>query len=196
MTIKNIAVFCGSSTGFNKIYTQQAALLGRHFAKKNIGLIYGGGKVGLMGAIANAVLQNNGSVTGVIPHLLKHEEVAHAALTKMIYTKKMSKRKIKISRLADAYIALPGGFGTLDELFEALTLNQLGIEAKPVGLLNTNGYFDHTLAQLEVMTKEGFLKEANRQLLLVGNSVEELMDMLQNFVPQEQMLVTDKITSK
>ncbi len=195
MNIRNIAVFCGSSKGYNQIYAEQAALLGKHFAKNKIGLIYGGGKVGLMGILANAVLQNKGEVTGVIPHLLKHEEVAHTALTKMIYTKKMSKRKIKISRLADAYIALPGGFGTLDELFEALTLNQLGIETKPVGILNINGYFDHTLEQLDAMCKEGFLNNTNKKLLLVENSVEELMKLLHNFTSKKTKSVIHKITS-
>lgn len=179
--MKRIAVFCGSSVGFNTIYKEGAIALGHYFAKNNIGLVYGGGKIGIMGVLADAVLENNGEVIGVIPNLLRHEEVAHAKITAMITTKKMSKRKVKISRLVNGYIALAGGFGTLDELFEALTLGQLGIENKPVGILNTNGFFNNVLKQLDVMVKEGFLKSTNRKMLLVSDSVEDLMNKMQNY---------------
>ncbi len=194
--MKRIAVFCGSSIGFNSVYADEAVKLGNYFASKNIGLVYGGGKIGMMGVIADTILENNGEVIGVIPHLLRHEEVAHTDITKMIVTKKMSKRKVKISRLADGYIALAGGFGTLDEIFEALTLGQLGIENKPVGILNTNGFFNHTLKQLDVMVAEGFLKATNREMLLVSTSVEELLDMMEKYTAPKVSKVVNTVASK
>jgi uncharacterized protein (TIGR00730 family) len=179
--MERIAVFCGSSTGFNRIYADDAKKLGVYMAKNNIGLVYGGGKIGIMGALADAVLENKGEVIGVIPNMLRHAEVAHTKITEMIVTKKMSKRKVTISKLVSGYIALAGGFGTLDEIFEAMTLGQLGIENKPVGILNTNGYFDHILKQLDVMVQEGFLKSSNRNMILVSNSVEELIFKMNNY---------------
>src|SRR4030066_1386694 len=165
--MKKVAVFCGSSIGFNEIYRDKASKLGNHFIENNIGLVYGGGKIGMMGILADTILEKNGEVIGVIPGLLRHEEVAHTKITQMIVTKTMSKRKIKISKLVDGYIALPGGFGTLDEIFEALTLGQLGIETKPVGILNTNGFFNHLIKQLDVMVTEGYLKQSNKEMLIV-----------------------------
>ena len=179
--MERIAVFCGSSTGFNRVYTDDAKKLGVYMAKNNIGLVYGGGKIGIMGALADAVLENKGEVIGVIPDMLRHVEVALTKITEMIVTKKMSKRKVTISKLVGGYIALAGGFGTLDEMFEAMTLGQLGIENKPVGILNTNGYFDHILKQLDVMVKEGFLKSSNRNMVIVSHSVEELIFKMNNY---------------
>ncbi len=179
--MKRIAVFCGSSTGFKSNYADDAKKLGIYMAKNNIGLVYGGGKIGMMGVLADAVLENKGEVIGVIPDMLRHEEVAHTKITEMIITKKMSKRKVTISKLVDGYIALAGGFGTLDEIFEAMTLGQLGIEKKPVGILNTNGYFDHLLKQLDVMVQEGFLKSSNRNMIIVSNSVDELIFKMHNY---------------
>lgn len=193
--MKRVAVFCGSSIGFNPIYAEEAKKLGSYLAKNNIGLVYGGGKIGMMGILADAVLENNGEVIGVIPNLLRHEEVAHTKITEMIVTKKMSKRKVTISKLVDGYIALPGGFGTLDEIFEALTLGQLGIETKPIGVLNTNEYFDNLLKQLEVMVSEGFLKNDNKNMLLVSDTVEELFYKMEHYVaPKMSKIVnaTDK----
>ncbi len=163
--MERIAVFCGSSIGHNPIYADEAKKLGIYMAKNNIGLVYGGGKIGMMGVIADAVMENKGEVIGIIPYLLRHEEVAHTSITEMIVTKKMSKRKVKMSRLVDGYIAMAGGFGTLDEIFEVLTLGQLGIEGKPIGILNTNGYFNSTLIQLDVMVSEGFLKQENKNMV-------------------------------
>ncbi|MDY7394438.1 TIGR00730 family Rossman fold protein [Aureibaculum sp. 2210JD6-5] len=191
--MKRIAVFCGSSIGHSSIYADEANKLGVYMAKNNIGLVYGGGKIGMMGVIADAVMENKGEVIGVIPHLLRHEEVAHAAITKMYFSKKMSKRKVKISRLVDGYIAMPGGFGTLDEIFEVLTLGQLGIETKPIGILNTNGYFDHTLQQLDVMVKEGFLKQENKNMLLISDKVEELIKIMDNYKAPKMTKVINKI---
>ncbi len=194
--MKRIAVFCGSSIGFNSVYADAAKKLGNYFVQHTIGLVYGGGKIGMMGTIADAIIENNGEVIGVIPNLLKHEEVAHTKITKMIVTKKMSKRKVKISQLVDGYIALAGGFGTLDELFEALTLGQLGIENKPVGVLNTNGFFDHTLKQLDVMVAEGFLKSTNRDMLLVSSSIDELIQKMENYNAPTVSKVVNTVASK
>jgi len=147
MNIQKVVVFCGASMGFREIYKENAMELGRYFAENNIELIYGAGKLGLMGVIADAVLSRKGKVTGIIPELLSKEEVLHPNLTETIITKTMGERKFLMSKKTDAYITMPGGFGTLDELFEALTLQQLYIETKPVGLLNINGFFNATKNQ-------------------------------------------------
>jgi hypothetical protein len=194
--MKRIAVFCGSSIGFNTIYALEAKKLGYYLAQKNIGLVYGGGKIGLMGTIADAVLEKNGEVIGVIPGMLRHEEVAHTKITRMLVTRKMSKRKVKMSKLVDGYIAMAGGFGTLDEIFEALTLGQLGIENKPVGILNTNGYFDHTLKQLDVMVDEGFLKQINKNMLIISSSFESLIKKMQNYQAPKVSKVVNTVATK
>jgi len=194
--MKKIAVFCGASIGFNAVYKAEAVKVGNYFANNNISLVYGGGKIGMMGAIADAMLEKNGEVIGVIPGLLRHEEVMHDKITKMIITKKMSKRKVKISKIVDGYIALAGGFGTLDEIFEALTLGQLGIEKKPIGILNTNNFFDFTLKQLDVMVKEGFLKKDNKEMLLVSDNIEDLIDKMHNYTPPKMSKVVNTVASK
>lgn len=176
--MKKVAVFCGASSGFKSIYKEKAKTLGVYLAKNKIAMVFGGGKIGMMGAIADSMLKNKGEVIGVIPHVLRHEEVEHNAITKMYVSKNMSKRKIKISKMVDGYIALPGGFGTLDEIFEALTLGQLGIEVKPVGILNTEGFFDPLLLQLDKMVEEGFLRKENREMLLVSESIPELLEAM------------------
>mgnify|MGYP003624809993 FL=1 len=191
--MKKVAVFCGSSLGFNEVYRNDAIKLGNHFAKNNIGLVYGGGKIGMMGVIADTIIEQKGEVIGVIPGLLRHEEVAHTNITEMIVTKTMSKRKVKISRLVDGYIALPGGFGTLDEIFEALTLGQLGIESKPVGILNTNGFFNHLLKQLDVMVIEGYLKQSNKEMLIISESVDDLIAQMFNYKAPVMTKVINKV---
>ncbi len=191
--MKKVAVFCGSSLGFNEIYKNDAIKLGLYFAKNNIGLVYGGGKIGMMGVIADTIIEKNGEVIGVIPGLLRHEEVAHTNITEMIVTKTMSKRKVRISKLVDGYIALPGGFGTLDEIFEALTLGQLGIEKKPVGILNTNGFFNHLIKQLDVMVTEGYLKQSNKEMLIVSDSVDDLITKMFNYKAPEMSKVINKV---
>ena len=191
--MKKVAVFCGSSLGFNEIYKNDAIKLGLYFAKNNIGLVYGGGKIGMMGVIADTIIEKKGEVIGVIPGLLRHEEVAHTNITEMIVTKTMSKRKVKISKLVDGYIALPGGFGTLDEIFEALTLGQLGIEKKPVGILNTNGFFNHLIKQLDVMVTEGYLKQSNKEMLIVSESVDDLITKMFNYKAPEMSKVINKV---
>jgi len=194
--MKRIAVFCGSSTGFNAIYSTDAKNLGQYFSENKIGLVFGGGKIGLMGVLADTILKNNGEVIGVIPNLLRQEEVVHPFVSELIVTKKMSKRKVKISKLVDGYIALAGGFGTLDEIFEALTLGQLGIENKPIGLLNTNGYFNHILLQLDVMVSEGFLKQENRNMVLVSKNIDDLMQQMQNYVAPKMGKVVNTVATK
>ena len=193
INMKRIVVFCGSSLGFNLIYKEAAIELGNYFANHKIGLVYGGGKIGMMGAIADTILAHNGEVIGVIPKLLEKEEVVHSGVEEMIVCKKMSERKVIMSKLIDGYITLPGGFGTLDELFESLTLGQLHIEQKPVGLLNVNGFFDATLLQLDKMVEEGYLKPQNRKLLLVGTSVDELMQKMNNYKAPKIEHVINKV---
>ena len=179
--MKKIAVFCGASSGFKNIYREKAAELGNYFVKNKIAMVYGGGKIGMMGAIADAMLSKKGEVIGVIPHLLRHEEVEHREVSEMLFSKTMSERKVSISKMVDGYIALAGGFGTLDEIFEALTLGQLGIETKPVGILNTNGFFDPMLQQLDKMVAEGFLKSENKAMLLVHKSIPDLIEAMYTY---------------
>ncbi len=179
--MNRIAVFCGASIGFNSVYKTEAEKVGAYFGKHDIGLVYGGGKIGMMGALADELLKHEGEVIGIIPHLLKHKEVVHSDITEVIITKKMSTRKVKMSKLVDGYIALAGGFGTLDEIFEVLTLGQLGIEGKPIGFLNTNNYFNPLLEQLDLMVQEGFLKQENRNMVLVSDSIEDLIEQMNNY---------------
>lgn len=193
MKIKKIAVFCGSSIGFNKVYKNTAIQLGNYFAENHITMVYGAGKIGLMGAISNAMLSKKGNVIGIIPDLLKNEEVMNTNVSELIVTKTMAERKIRISKMVDAYIALPGGFGTLDELYEALTLQQLYIEKKPVGLLNINGFFDASIQQLDYMVKEGFLQAKNREMLFVDDTVEGLLQQLHNYKAPENTSIINKV---
>ena len=192
-TLKKIVVFCGSSLGFNPIYKKAAVTLGNYFVENKISLVYGGGKIGMMGMLADTILAQNGEVIGVIPKLLEKEEVVHAGVEEMIVCKKMSDRKVIMSKLVDGYITLPGGFGTLDELFEALTLGQLQIEQKPIGLLNINGFFDAVLLQLDKMVEEGYLKLAGRNLLLVANSVKELMQKMDAYKAPKIAPIINKV---
>lgn len=195
ITMNRIVVFCGSSLGFKPIYKEAAVELGNYFAHNKIGLVYGGGKIGMMGALADTILAQNGEVIGVIPKLLEKEEVVHSGVEEMIVCKKMSERKVIMSKLIDGYITLPGGFGTLDELFEALTLGQLQIEQKPIGLLNVNGFFDEVLSQLDKMVEEGFLKQANRDMLFISNSVNDLMKNMNNYKTPKTEHVINKVVS-
>ena len=193
--IKKIVVFCGSSLGYNPIYKEAAIALGNYFTENNIGLVYGGGKIGMMGVLADTILAKNGEVTGVIPELLQKEEVIHVDVKNMNICKNMSERKVFMSKLVDGYITLPGGFGTLDELFEVLTLGQLHIEQKPIGLLNVNGFFDATLQQLDKMVEEGYLKKANKELLLIGQNVTELMEKMHNYKAPKITHIIKKVVS-
>tara|TARA_R110001632_G_scaffold6324_1_gene25713 strand:+ start:52858 stop:53448 length:591 start_codon:yes stop_codon:yes gene_type:complete len=191
--MKKIVVFCGSSLGFNPVYKEAAIELGNYFVANDITLVYGGGKIGMMGILSETILNNGGKVIGVIPALLEHEEVVNSNVTELIVTKTMSQRKVIMSQLVDGYISLPGGFGTLDELFEGLTLGQLHIEQKPNGILNVNGYFDHTLQQLDVMIAEGFLKQENRDMLLVDTTISGLMRKMDGYIAPAKTHVINKV---
>jgi len=193
--MNRIVVFCGSSLGFNPIYKEAAVELGNYFANNKIGLVYGGGKIGMMGVLADTILAQDGEVIGVIPKLLEKKEVVHSGVEEMIVCKKMSERKVIMSKLIDGYITLPGGFGTLDELFEALTLGQLQIEQKPIGLLNVNGFFDAILIQLDRMVEEGFLKQDNRDMLFVSNSVKDLVQKMNAYKTPKIEHVINKVVS-
>ena len=149
--MKRISVFCGSSFGNEEKYATQAFLLGNALAQENIDLVYGGAKVGLMGAVANGILSNKGQVFGVLPNFLKSKEVAHDNLTELIIVESMHERKTKMNELCDGVIALPGGFGTLEELFEMLTWSQLGLHKKPIGILNVDGFYDLLLQFVQKM---------------------------------------------
>ena len=193
--MNKIVVFCGSSLGFNPIYKEAAISLGNYFAENKIGLVYGGGKIGMMGVLSSTILAQKGEVIGVIPKLLEKEEVLHTGVEEMIVCKTMSERKVIMSKLVDGYITLPGGFGTLDELFEALTLAQLHIEQKPIGLLNINGFFDAILLQLDKMVEEGYVKQDNRNLLIVEASVTELMKKMHQYTAPKISPVIQKVVS-
>ena len=193
--MNKIVVFCGSSLGFNPIYKEAAISLGNYFAENKIGLVYGGGKIGMMGVLSSTILAQKGEVIGVIPKLLEKEEVLHTGVEEMIVCKTMSERKVIMSKLVDGYITLPGGFGTLDELFEALTLGQLHIEQKPIGLLNVNGFFDAILLQLDKMVEEGYVKQDNRNLLIVEASVTKLMKKMHQYTAPKISPVIQKVVS-
>ncbi len=181
--IKSIAIFCGSSLGINPVYEAKAKELGTYLGSNNYHLVYGGGNIGLMGAIANAALAVGGEVTGVLPHFLNRKEVGHVALSNLILVDSMHERKQKIEQLSDAFIAMPGGFGTLEEVGEMLTWAQLGLHKKPIGLYNINGFYNPLLNQLDVMVKEGFLKPQNRGMVLTEIEPEDLVQSLQNHTP-------------
>jgi hypothetical protein len=175
---RRVCVFCGSNTGLRPEYRAEAVALGRLLGKSGLGLVYGGAQVGLMGALADAALANGGEVIGVIPRSLAAVEVAHQGLTKLNLVETMHERKALMAQEADAFIALPGGFGTLDEFFEILTWAQLGIHAKPCLMVNTGGYYDHLLSFLEVAIEDGFLKGENRAYIhVVGNAAEALQQV-------------------
>ena len=194
--MKKIAIFCGASIGFNPVYAEQARKMGEFLAGKGIGIIFGGGKFGMMGSIADAALSKGGEVIGVIPDFLKLEEIEHTGITKMITSENMSDRKMIISKMADGYIALPGGFGTLDELMEALTLGQLHIEQKPIALLNTKGFFNPLIEQFDLMVKEGFLKQENRDMVLIDEDIEQLYQKMLNYKAPEVSKLVNTVASK
>jgi uncharacterized protein (TIGR00730 family) len=176
--IRNVAVFCASAIGTHPIYRDAAEELGRSLACRNIGLVYGGSNVGLMKAVAEAALASNGTVIGVIPEVLVDLEVAHHGITELHVTSTMHTRKALIGERADAFIALPGGFGTFEELFEVLAWHTLKIHAKPILLLNINGFYDKLLVFLDHCVAEGMLKPTNRELLLVADDVEDALTQL------------------
>lgn len=180
--MKRITVFCGSSFGTEEIYKEQATLLGQTLAKQNIELVYGGANVGLMGAVADGILKEGGKAIGVLPNFLRSKEIAHLCLTELILVESMHERKTKMNDLCDGVIALPGGFGTLEELFEMLTWAQLGLHKKPIAILNINGFYDALIELTKVMVEKGLLKDVNQQMLLVSDNIDDLLDQMKNYV--------------
>jgi uncharacterized protein (TIGR00730 family) len=183
--MRRLCVFCGSSAGNRPEYAAAARRLGAALVQRGLGVVYGGGHVGLMGVIADAVLRAGGEVIGVIPQALVERELAQSGLTRLEIVDTMHQRKARMADLADAFAALPGGFGTCDELFEILTWAQLGLHAKPVGLLNVAGFFDPLRVWLDHMVQESFLKEKHRRLLLEAGDPERLLDLLSHYRPDE-----------
>lgn len=181
--LKRICVFAGSSSGLKPGYRTAADVLGRAIATRRIDVVYGGGRVGLMGILADAVLASGGHVTGVIPHALAAREVAHLGLSDLRVVGSMHERKALMADLADGFIALPGGWGTLDELFEILTWGQLGLHQKPCGLLNADGYFDRLLSFVDHSIDEGFVKREYRRMIAISESPDELIDALASYEP-------------
>jgi uncharacterized protein (TIGR00730 family) len=177
--MKSIAVYCGASLGARPLYADAARLLARALVEHNIGLVYGGGKVGLMGVIADEVLRLGGEATGVIPHALLAKEVGHEGLTRMFVVKDMHERKAMMSDLSDGFIAMPGGMGTLEELFEMVTWSQLGIHAKPVGLLNVEGFYDGLVRFVRQLHDEGFVRAQHVDIIKVEAEADELVRRLQ-----------------
>lgn len=176
--MKSILVFCGSNKGTNPVFEQVAYDLGKTLADQNIRLVYGAGNVGLMGIIADAALEHGGEVLGIIPYFLKEKEVCHDGLTELIVVNSMAERKLVMAEHSDGVITLPGGYGTLDELFEMLTLVQLSQVSQPIGILNVNGFFDPLIAQLDLMNRERFLKDAHRNLLIAADNIEALLQRM------------------
>jgi uncharacterized protein (TIGR00730 family) len=185
MEIRRICVFCGSNSGKDPVYRQAAVALGKTIVRRELDLVYGGGSVGLMGILADTVLEAGGSVTGIIPRALERREVAHEQLTAIHVVDDMHTRKAKMEELADAFVAMPGGYGTLEELFEVVTWAQLGLHRKPVGMLNPAGYFDGLLDCIDSAVVEGFIKPEHRRLLVVGAEPDALLDALARHEPPE-----------
>ncbi|MDC7698154.1 TIGR00730 family Rossman fold protein [Vogesella indigofera] len=183
MTIQSICLFCGSNKGTRAAYELAACELGRTLAQRDIALVYGGGNVGLMGIAADAALAAGGRVIGVIPGFLREKELAHQGLSELHVTQSMHERKALMEDLSGGFVALPGGFGTYDELFEMLTWGQLSVHSKPIGLLNVDGFFDPLLAMIRHSVAEGFVAEGNLQLFVVADNIDELLAKMNAYRP-------------
>ncbi|WP_019947821.1 LOG family protein [Hymenobacter aerophilus] len=181
--MKSVAVYCGSATGTNPAYQRQAEEMGRLLAERNLTLVYGGGRVGLMGVVADSVLAHGGQVVGVIPDFMMGKEIEHRGLTELHIVSSMHERKLLMAERAEAFVAMPGGYGTLEELFEVLTWGQLGLHHKPIGVLNVEGFYDHLLRALDHMADEDLLRRENRQQLLSQPTPAALLDALAAYVP-------------
>lgn len=183
--MNSICVFCGSSMGNKPEYRQAAVELGRVLLERKIRLVYGGANVGLMQVLADTVLKGGGEVIGIMPQLLIDKEVAHSGLTKMITVSSMSERKSLMVELSDAFIAMPGGFGTLDELAEVITYNQLRLTDKPIGILNIAGFFNPLLSFFDHITEEGFLRHEHRHNLVIDDNIQGLILKMMDYKPVE-----------
>lgn len=173
-----LGVFCGARHGFDARFTEIAVQAARRIVERGCGIVYGGGRVGLMGVLADAALEAGGEVVGVIPQALAGSEIAHVGITKLHIVGSMHERKALMERFSDAFLALPGGYGTMDEFCEILTWAQLRLHSKPVALLNAHGYFDDLLALFDKMVREGFLTAENRALVRSGREIDEVLDVL------------------
>ena len=173
--MKRLAVYCGSATPADPAYIEVARLVGRTFAERGIGLVYGGGRLGLMGALADSALEAGGEVIGVIPEALVNTEVAHRGLTELHVVSGMHQRKQLFTDLSDGFVTIPGGTGTMDELWEAMSWAQLGYHAKPVGLLNALGFYDHLIAFVAKMAEVGFLRSVHQNILIVSDTLDDLL---------------------
>ncbi len=176
--MKNIAIFCGSSTGTNPIYSSVAKELARLFYDQGLSMITGGGRVGIMGVLADEMIKCGGKVIGVMPDFLVEKEVAHQGLSQMIVVNTMHERKKMIEELSDGFIALPGGFGTLDEIFEMITWAQLDIHRKPCGILNINGYFDHLIAHIKHMVQEGYVANGYLGMVIMDTDPKDILERM------------------
>ncbi|MGH6624238.1 MAG: TIGR00730 family Rossman fold protein [Burkholderiaceae bacterium] len=179
MALEAVCVFCGSQSGRNAAYVDSARATARQLARMGIEIVYGGGHVGLMGALADEGLASGARVVGIIPHHLMRPEVAHQGLSELVVVDSMHARKRAMADRSDAFVALPGGFGTLEELCEMVTWLQLGLEKKPVGLLNVNGFFDPLIAYIDHATEQGFIRAEHRRLVRVESSIEPLLECLE-----------------
>ncbi len=181
--MKKIAIFCGSSNGASSVYIENAKKIGKELARRNITLVYGGASVGVMGAVANSVLEENGQVIGVMPSFLEQKEISHKHLSELIIVDSMHERKARMAELADGFIALPGGPGTLEEFFEVFTWAQLGLHQKPCGLLNINHYFDPLVELFNHMSREQFLHEKYRSMAIVDIEPSRLIEKFYSYEP-------------
>ena len=176
--MKRVCVFCGSSVGVKSVYAEAAREMGRLIASKGIGLVYGGGNIGLMGVIADAVVEAGGEVIGVIPRALADREIAHTGLTKLHIVDSMHTRKAMMAELADAFIAMPGGVGTFEEFFEAVTWTQLGLHRKPCGLLNVDGFYTPLVQFINQAVAEGFIRAVHRKVIVEDDDPARLLEAL------------------
>ena len=180
--MKSICVFCASGLGNNPVYGEKAFELGKLLAEKNIATVYGGANIGVMGKLADGALSAGGKVLGIIPDFLKKKEIAHDGLAELITVKTMHERKALMQEKSDGFITLPGGFGTMEELFEILTWGQLGLHRKPIGILNVNGYYEPLIQLVDKMIEEGLLREDFRKMLLISDSADELLDKMESYI--------------
>lgn len=178
-----VCVYCGSSDKINRVYIEAAQQIGIAIAKRGLRLVYGAGSTGLMGAVANGALENGGEVIGVMPEIFDTPQFAHQGISRYEVVKDMHARKARLVEISDGFIALPGGFGTLEELFEILTWAQIGLHTKPVGVLNTKGYYDAVLAFFDQIEKEGFMYPEHKSLYLCASEPEELLDLMEDYRP-------------
>lgn len=183
--MKALAVYCGSATPADPAYIACAKLVGRTLAERGIAVVYGGGRLGLMGATANAALETGGKVIGVIPEALVGSEVAHTGCTELHVVKNMHERKQMFTDLSDGFVTIPGGVGTMDELWEAISWAQLGYHNKPVGLLNAAGFYDHLIAFNRHMADVGFIREAHRGIMVVADEIGDLLDKMAAYEPHK-----------